>query len=183
MVNIVIKGFLIGATDGSSGEPWLMITIALIGVLGVSVTGFFSYLAQKHAKSSAKHSAEANDAVNHRQPGQDRLFDMVASTRDAVKELSEWKERWDLIPDKFQEPQDLVTNFAVIEDRISNLGERLDNSIFTLRGHIDNKVTTLEHKVVEIDNKLTTHIKENSDKIRSVNENQTNKKENNEKNI
>jgi hypothetical protein len=144
---------IFGATTDSS-EPWLMITLALIGVLGVAITGFFSYLAQKHAKTSAKHSAEANDAVNHRKPGQDRLFDMVASTRDSVRELSEWKERWDSVPDRFQEPQELVTNFAIIEDRISHLGERLDNSIFTLRGHIDNKVTTLEHKVTEIDDKI-----------------------------
>lgn len=179
----IITASLSETTQASSNDPWVVIILALIAVSGVIVSAWFSYLAQKHAKSSAKNSAEANDAVNHRQPGQDRLFDMVASTRDSVKELNEWKERWESIPDRFQEPQDLVTNFAVIEDRISNLGERLDNSIFTLRGHIDHKVTTLEHKVIEIDDKLTTHIKENSDKIKSVSKNSNNEKENNEKDI
>ena len=45
-------------------------------------------MAQKHAKEGARQSTEANDAVNHRGPDDDRLFDMVASTRDDVRELS-----------------------------------------------------------------------------------------------
>lgn len=152
------------AAQASSSDPWVVIILALITVSGVIITAWFSYLAQKHAKTSAKHSAEANDAVNHRQPGQDRLFDMVASTRDSVKELTEWKEQWDAIPSKYQDPQGLATSFAVIEDRISRLVDKVDNRIMDLRSHIDEKVFELDGKIDEIDDKLTEHIKDSNEK-------------------
>jgi hypothetical protein len=147
-------------TDTSSSSPVVVIILALISASGVILTGFFSYMAQKHARSGAKHSAEVNDAVNHRKPGQDRLFDMVASTRDTVKDLVEWKEQWDLMPSKMQEPQGILSQFNVIEDRIHTLGERLDTRVLHLYNHIDEKVDRLESKVSNIDTKLSNHITE-----------------------
>lgn len=151
-------------TAQSSNDPWVVIILALIAVSGVIISAWFSYLAQKHAKTSAKNSAEANDAVNHRQPGQDRLFDMVASTRDRVMELAEWKEQWDAMPSKYQDPQGLVTSFAIIEDRMSRLVDKVDNRVMDLRSHIDEKVLELDGKIDEIDDKLTSHIKDSVEK-------------------
>lgn len=158
-------------TASSSNDPWVVIILALIAVSGVIISAWFSYLAQKHARTSARHSAEANDAVNHRQPGQDRLFDMVASTRDCVRELAEWKEQWDAIPTKYQDPQGLATTFAVIEDRISRLVDKVDNRIMDLRSHIDEKVFELDGKIDEIDDKLTSHIKDSIEKYEKRNNN------------
>lgn len=155
----------------SSSDPWVGIILALIAVSGVIISAWFSYLAQKHARTSAKHSAEANDAVNHRQPGQDRLFDMVASTRDSVRELAEWKEQWDSMPSKYQDPQGLVTSFAIIEDRISRLVDKVDNRVMDLRSHIDEKVLELDGKIDDIDDKLTSHIKDSIEKYEKRNKN------------
>jgi hypothetical protein len=142
----------------TSDSPIVVIILALISASGVILTGFFSYMAQKHARSSAKHSAEVNDAVNHRKPGQDRLFDMVASTYDTVRGLVTWKEQWDSMPTKLQEPQGILSQFNVIEDRIHTLGERLDTRVLSLYNHIDEKVDSLESKVSCIDSKLSNHI-------------------------
>lgn len=161
----MIKHLLLSATtqpvaESSSSSPIVVIILALISASGVILTGFFSYMAQKHARSGAKHSAEVNDAVNHRKPGQDRLFDMVATTHDTVKDLVSWKEQWDALPSKMQEPQGILSQFNVIEDRIHTLGERLDNRVLNLYNHIDQKVDNLETKVSCIDSKLTEHITE-----------------------
>lgn len=154
------------SSNTSSNDPWVVIILSLIAASGVIISAWFSYLAQKHAKTSAKNSAEATDAVNHRHPGQDRLFDMVASTRDRVIELTEWKEQWDAMPSKYQDPQGLVTSFAVIEDRLGRLVDKVDNRIMDLRSHIDEKVIELDNKIDEIDQKLTDHIKESSKKYK-----------------
>lgn len=146
--------------NSTSNDPWVVIVLALITVSGVIVTGWFSYLAQKHARTSAKNSAEANDAVNHRQPGQDRLFDMVASTRDRVMELAEWKEQWDAVPTKYQEPQGIVTSLAIIEDRVTRLVDKVDDKMLDLRIHIDEKVVELDQKIDELDDDVKDHIKE-----------------------
>jgi hypothetical protein len=141
----------------SSDSPIVIVILALISASGVIITAFFSYMAQKHAKSSAKHSAEVNDAVNHRKPGQDRLFDMVAFTHDTVKDLVEWKEQWEALPSRLQEPQGILSQFNVIEDRIHTLGERLDTRVLNLYNHIDQKVDGLESKVNCIDSKLSNN--------------------------
>lgn len=141
----------------SSNSPIVVIILALISASGVIITALFSYMAQKHAKSSARHSAEVNDAVNHRKPGQDRLFDMVAGTHDTVKNLVEWKEQWDSLPTKLQDPQGILSQFNVIEDRIHTLGERLDTRVLNLYNHIDQKVDSLENKVNCIDSKLSNN--------------------------
>lgn len=139
-------------------EPWVIILLALISVAGVIVTAWFSYMAQKHAKESSKQVAEVNDAVNHRKPGQDRLFDMVASTRDSVNELSEWKEKWDNMSSKYRDPNEIATSFAVLEDRITTIGDRIDKQANETRKHIDSKVDSIEQKVLEINDKLEKHI-------------------------
>lgn len=148
------------AVDASSSSPIVVIILALISASGVILTGFFSYMAQKHARSGAKHSAEVNDAVNHRKPGQDRLFDMVATTHDTVKDLVLWKEQWEALPSRMQDPQGILSQFNVIEDRIHTLGERLDTRVLHLYNHIDEKVDRLENTVSKIDTKLSNHITE-----------------------
>ena len=160
MVNELAAAVSEVVNNNSSDSPIVVIILALISASGVILTGFFSYMAQKHARSGAKHSAEVNDAVNHRKPGQDRLFDMVASTRDTVKDLVSWKEQWDSMPSKMQEPQGILSQFNVIEDRIHTLGERLDTRVLHLYNHINEKVDSLESKVSCIDTKLSNHITE-----------------------
>lgn len=129
--------------ESSNDSPWVVIILALISASGVILTGFFSFMAQKHAKVGARQSTETNDAVNHKEPGQDRLFDMVANTRDIAKELLIWKSQ--------------------TEEKFNNLGEKLDNRVKFLHDHIDDRVNEIDRKFSYIDEKLNDHMIE-SDK-------------------
>lgn len=141
----------------NDNSPWVVVLLALISVTGVIITAWFSYMAQKHAKEGLKQASEANDAVNHRQVGQDRLFDMVASTRDQVNQITLWKDKWDHIPDKLKDPQELAMHFAILEDRIKAVGQRVDDNHIETRNHIDVRIDSIENKVIEVDAKLENH--------------------------
>lgn len=154
MVSFLIAADAISTESGST-EPWVVVILALISLAGIVVSAWFGYMAQKHAKEGAKQASEVNEAVNHRKPGQDRLFDMVAEMREDVKDLTEWKEKWDNIPSKLKNPQEIVTSFAILEDRIATVGERVDKNAVDIRHHIDSKIDSIEIKVNEIDSKLT----------------------------
>jgi hypothetical protein len=158
----IISFIAVVTTDNSSTEPWVVILLAIISTAGIAITGWFSYMAQKHAKKGVEQATIVNDAVNHRKPGQDRLFDMVASTRDSVNDISEWKEKWEITAGKYAEPQAILTSFAVLEDRMTTLGERLDINIIKLRDHIDEKVGVLDDRFTKVEEKLSTHISDSA---------------------
>ena len=158
----IISFIAVATTDNNSTEPWVIIILAIISTAGIAITGWFSYMAQKHAKKSVEHSTSVNDAVNHRKPGQDRLFDMVASTRDCVNDISEWKERWEVTAGKYAEPQAILTSFAVLEDRMTTLGERLDVNILKFRDHIDEKVGVLDDRFTKVEEKFSIHISDSA---------------------
>lgn len=59
------------------------ITTAIITVLGNKI----AKQANANAAEAKQHAAEANDAVNHRHPGQPRLFDTVNRVQDQMNTL------------------------------------------------------------------------------------------------
>ena len=137
----------VAQTSASSTDATVIIWGGVLTLIGVIVTAVFSYLSHKNAK-------EANAAVNHRKPGQDRLFDMVADTRDKVIEIDEWKKRWDDMPDEIGTADKLVTQFKVIEDRIDTSSEmiskrlsRMDNENAVAHGKLGERLDTVESKI------------------------------------
>jgi hypothetical protein len=138
------------ATQGATGTALIVITA--IGGLVSIVGSILAYLGHKHSR-------EANMAVNNKKPGEDRLFDMVVETRQQVRDIGEWKMRWDDIDPKIGSADALEQHIAVIEDRIvttgdatmrridrsdeenavahSNLSTRIDTVAATLTAHIE----------------------------------------------
>lgn len=145
MKEIVSMGSTPVASTGS--DPVVMIALALIAFAGICVTGWFSYKGMVHARGANKSASEANDAVNHRQPGQERLFDMVADTRAAMMELAEWKDKWDAAASHVADPNSLQTHLAVIEDRIKVTSKDTTDRIMRLHTHVDSRIDALDHKV------------------------------------
>ena len=70
-------------------EPaWVLIVLGLLTLAGVVLPSLIAGAAARHAKVAATQATEANDAVNHKHPGQDRLFDMVLTTRENLADLT-----------------------------------------------------------------------------------------------
>lgn len=134
---------------------WLIILLALISLAGVVVGAWFSYKGMIHARVGAANAEGANKAVNDRKPGEDRLFDMVASTRDAVKQLNDWKDRWDDSPKHIADPTSLATHLAVIEDRIKTSAKDTTDRIIQLHSHVDEKISVIDTKVGAITERLS----------------------------
>ncbi len=63
------------------------VLVSLFGALGTIVASYYAYAAHKQGKRSNSTIDEINDAVNHRRPGQPRLFDMVWSNFNRVSNL------------------------------------------------------------------------------------------------
>jgi hypothetical protein len=53
------------------------VTVAILSFLGIAFGGFFSYLA-------AKHSRQANDAVNHTGEDSHRIYDLAQQNHKAI---------------------------------------------------------------------------------------------------
>jgi hypothetical protein len=143
-------------------EGWVIVLVAFLAFCGTFVTGVFAFLGARHAKEGMKQATQANDAVNHAHVnGQDRLFDMVVETREQVREVNAWKERWDGLPEQLSSATALTTHFEVIEDRIKTSGDALHRSISEL-----DKVNTIQHN--ELVKKLEDHIEDETPKISAL---------------
>lgn len=122
---------------------------SIITLMGVCVTAVFSYLSHREAKM-------ANSAVNHKKPGQDRLFDMVADTRDKVAELDQWRgERLTVdaaLADK------LVHQFQLIDDRIVHTSDLLSRRVTRL--DLDNAVAHADfaNRLHDVESKIDTRL-------------------------
>lgn len=175
------------ATDSTTvvkeQEPYLQITLAVITLIGLAITGWLGYKTSVNAKSAATESAQANHAVNHKEESEDRLFDMVAQTRDQVRGIIEWKRDWDNLPEQFNSVEALAAQFKVIDDRIitatdalsrhmeridqnnavenSKLNSRLDGLEVKLITHIDweesQKYPEIREKILSVEGKLSEH--------------------------
>lgn len=85
------------------------VTVAAGTLIGTIIAAWLAYMGQSHAR-------QANDAVNHKHPTEDRLFDMVASTRTQVN--------------------DLVVRTIGIEAISTRLDNRIDRVVSDLTDHI-----------------------------------------------
>lgn len=139
------------AAQAAAGDTdsYVFIWGSIITLIGVCVTAVFSYLSHREAK-------QANSAVNHKLPGQDRLFDMVADTRDRVAELDQWRnERLGVdaaIADK------LVHQFQLIDDRIIHTSDLLSRRITRL--DLDNAVahSDFANRLNAVESKIDTRL-------------------------
>lgn len=113
----------------------------------------FSFLGHREAKG-------ANAAVNHIPKGGDRLFDMVAETRNQVKDINEWKSKWDGLPEDIGSAEKLVTQFKVIEDRIETSTDTISRRLSDL-----DTSNAMQHAVFRAE--LSVHVKD-SDEYREA---------------
>lgn len=65
------------ASQSAGNTERAVILLGLFTLIGTITTAIISALANRNASKAKQHAAEANDAVNHRQPDQPRLFDTV----------------------------------------------------------------------------------------------------------
>lgn len=134
------SGAVIAATTSATGatatNQWVILVGMVLTFLGTVIAAFFAAKGHSQAKIGAVQATvgavqatQANDAVNHRHDGEDRLFDMVVDTRKQVKEINVWKERWDGLPEQIGSADKLTTHFAVIEDRISESADAISRRV------------------------------------------------------
>ena len=77
----------ISANETLAGaEAWVLIVIAVIGLLGVIIPSAFAYKAAVHAKVAANKVEAVNRAVNQNPPGESRLYDLARDTKELVDE-------------------------------------------------------------------------------------------------
>ena len=65
-------------------EAWVLIVIAVIGLLGVVIPSVFAYKASVHARTAATQATQVNEAVNGNSPGELRLYDLAHGTKAVV---------------------------------------------------------------------------------------------------
>lgn len=73
--------------DATATDAIIQISVAAIGVIGVSVAAFFSYKASKHSKETNKTLAPPETPVG--EPVGLRLFDIVLGTKAKVDSFAE----------------------------------------------------------------------------------------------
>lgn len=129
--------------DTGGHDSQTLIVIALISLMGVTISGLFGLLAARWARSAHDQAAQANDAVNHKGEGQERLFDMVADTYTKVKELDTWKDQWDELPEALRDP----ANFAAQFDKIDGKIDATNSSIHSLNTHLGGRIEILGDRV------------------------------------
>ena len=137
---------LVAAQTYTSADDAFITAAIITGAItfiGVVFTSVFSYLAHKNAK-------QANEAVNHKKPGQDRLFDMVVNTREDVKEIKEWKSKWDDWPSELGSSEKVVSQFKVIEDRIVQSGDQVSRRVDRLAKDLTSGQATLSSHIQSI---------------------------------
>lgn len=144
---------LLSTTEtATSGGVVALIVGSICTMIAAVAASVFSFLGHREAKG-------ANSAVNHIPKGGDRLFDMVAETRNQVKAISEWKSKWDGLPEDIGSAEKLVTQFKVIEDRIETSTDTIFRRLSTL-----DTTNALQHSIFQ--EELAHHIKD-SDEYRA----------------
>jgi hypothetical protein len=98
----------------------------LTGVAAVmaSVGAIISARNNKHSKTAAKQSTQANDAVNHRHvTGTPRLYDLALENRERAKELIDWKRGYDGGPlDSGVKVEEMMEEFRAMKDQMKCRG-------------------------------------------------------------
>jgi hypothetical protein len=144
------------APNPTSDGTIAAIVVASLATVTSIVGSIFAYLSHSQAKIGAEQAAQANDAVNHKAPHQDRLFDMVLDTRDKVNQINEWKtEKVEL---DHTTADKLVQQFALIDNRIITTSDTLSRRITRL--DLDNSMAhhDFSNRLDAVESKIDTRL-------------------------
>ena len=155
---------VVSSAESTSNGTFAAIIVAALAMVGTVVTAVISSRAHIQAKIGAEQATQANEAVNHRKPGQDRLFDMVVDMHSQVREIKAFQQQWADLPASLDDAEKVVAQFKVIDDRIISTADQVsrrlsrldaDNTIFHHK--TDERLDSVESKVDGVAAGLAAH--------------------------